>query len=81
MKLLTSTALSLLLILLASVSYGQGYGPYDLPPAAIKLRAEAGWTKDQFYLGILYNTGRGFDKDIREAIRWYAFLKKPYGDE
>jgi TPR repeat protein len=77
MKLLTSTALFLLLISLASVSYAQSYGPYDLPPAAIKLRAEAGWAKDQFYLGILYNTGRGFDKDIREAIRWYRLSAEP----
>ena len=64
-NLLTSTALSLLLISLASVSYGQP----DFEET--KLRAEQGDPFAQFNLGIMYELGDSIPQNYSEAVRWY----------
>jgi len=33
--------------------------------------AEAGDARAQFYLGVLYNHGRGVKKNFEEAVKWY----------
>ena len=64
-KLLTTTALSLLLMSLASVSYGQ----FDFEQT--KRLAEQGNPNGQFVLGLMYDNGEGVPENDAEAVRWY----------
>ena len=37
----------------------------------LRTRAEAGDAAAQYNLGVHYATGRGVDRDVAEAVRWY----------
>ena len=37
----------------------------------LKAMAEKGDAERQFYLGVLYNTGQGVEKDDKEAVKWF----------
>ena len=65
MKLLTSTALSVLLVSLASGVYGQS----DFEET--KRLAEQGNASAQYNLGVMYSFGRGVPENYAEAVRWW----------
>jgi TPR repeat protein len=46
-------------------------GNYKLAMARLKPLAERGGPRAQWYLGNMYDGGRGVKQDYREAIRWY----------
>jgi TPR repeat protein len=46
-------------------------GNYKLAMARLKPFAERGGARAQWYLGNMYDGGRGVKQDYREAIRWY----------
>jgi hypothetical protein len=46
-------------------------GNYTLAMARLRPFAERGGARAQWYLGSMYNGGRGVKQDSREAIRWY----------
>ncbi len=64
-KLLTSTALSILLVSLASGVYGQSAFEET------KRLAEQGDAFAQYNLGIMYEDGLGVPEDDAEAVRWF----------
>ena len=37
----------------------------------LKATAEKGNAERQFYLGVMYNTGQGVEKDDKEAVKWF----------
>jgi TPR repeat protein len=47
-------------------------GNYKLAMARLKPLAERGGARAQWYLGNMYDGGRGVKQDYREAIRWYV---------
>ena len=44
---------------------------YEAAHAEWQVLANEGDRESQFYLGLLYETGRGVDADIDTAVRWY----------
>lgn len=44
---------------------------YEAAHAEWQVLANEGDRESQFYLGLLYETGRGVDVDIDTAVRWY----------
>ena len=45
---------------------------YQLAMARLKPLAESGSAKAQSYVGSMYESGRGVERDYTEAIRWFA---------
>ena len=41
-----------------------------------KIAATSGHTRAQFYLGTCYDFGKGIDKDVSEAFKWYLSAAK-----
>ncbi len=68
-KLLTTAALSLLLVSLAGGVYGQSEEELDFQ--GTKILAEQGDAFAQTILGVMYANGNGVPENDSEAVKWY----------
>jgi len=79
-------ALSLMAATSQASDIGQGYqayqsGDYQQAYAIWKPLAEQGDAEAQFYLGLLYRSGEGVEKNDRTALEWFtASAKQGYLD-